>query len=140
MTARESKDLVVRMIHEVWNEHDASAIDRYDAPALRGGVHEHHAELMAAFSDVRVDIEDIIAEGDMVAARLTVSGRHDRGHFAGQPPSGRRLVWSSFRFFRVAEGQIVETWAMQDRLGLMEQLGSVAPSSARVHWADGETR
>jgi hypothetical protein len=108
MTAEENKTLVRQMIHEVWTEEDASAIDRF-------------------------------AEGDEVAVRLMVSGTHDRGPFGQQPPSGRRLAWASFRFFRLAEGQIVETWAMQDRLGLMQQLGAVPSAGANIHWAGEET-
>lgn len=139
MDAEENKALIRQMIEEVWNRGDADAIERYDAPHLHDEIKRHHAELMEAFSDVRVEVEDIIAEGDKVATRLMVSGTHDRGAFAGRPPSGERLAWGSFRFFRVADGRVVETWAMQDRLGLMEQLGAVRTVGADVHWADDET-
>jgi predicted ester cyclase len=113
------------------------AIENYFGPELRDEVHRHHAELFEAFSDVRVAIEELIADGDRLAARLVVSGRHDRGPFAGQPASGERLSWGSFRFYRVDKGRIAETWAMQDRLALMQQLGLVASLGSTVHWADG---
>lgn len=139
MTAAENKELVARMIEEVWNQGDASAISRYDAPEIQDEVRRHHSELMEAFSDVHVTVNDMIGEGDKVAVRLMVSGTHDRGPFAGQPPSGRRLSWGSFRFFRLDGDTIVETWAMQDRLGLMQQLGVIRPLDDEVHWADGAT-
>ena len=100
----------------------------------------HVTELFDAFSGLQVDILDPgpIADGDHVVLRLSVSGIHDSAAFAGQPPSGRHLRWESIRIFKVADGQISKTWAMQDRLGLMEQLGAVRSASGDVHWAGGD--
>ncbi len=137
MSSEQNKALIRRLVEEVWNAGEETAIARYFHPDLREEVTKHWRELLAAFSDVQVTVEDMIAEGDKVAARLVVSGTHDRGPFAGQPPRGKRLTWGSFRFYRVAEGKVAETWAMQDRLSLMQQLGLVRPLESDVHWADG---
>ncbi len=115
-------------------------MEEYFPPDLREEVARHHSELLSAFSDLQVTVEDLISEGDKVAARLVVSGTHDKAPFAGQPPSGKRLTWGSFRFYRIADGQVVETWTMQDRLGLMQQLGLVPRLESQVHWADGAAR
>lgn len=66
-----------------------------------------------------------------------VSGTHDKGPFAAQPASGKKLSWGSFRFYRIAGTKVVDTWAMQDRLGLMQQLGLALPRDTGVQWADG---
>lgn len=49
--------------------------------------------------------------------------------------TGRMLTWGSFRFYRVRDGRVVASWAMQDRLGLFQQLGLVPPLEDLVHWA-----
>jgi predicted ester cyclase len=78
----------------------------------------------------------MIGEGDKVVARLRASATNT-GPFAGQSPTGNKVEIRSIRIYRIANGKIVETWAMQDRLGLMEQLGFEQPDSG-VNWADGE--
>jgi predicted ester cyclase len=134
------KALIRRLVQEVWNEGRADAVPDYFAPGLREEVARHHAELLGAFSELKVDIDGLVADGDRVAARLTVSGRHDRGAFAGQPPSGKRLTSGSFRFYRIEGGRVAQTWAMQDRLSLMQQLGALSAPEAGVSWADGSDR
>jgi predicted ester cyclase len=71
-----------------------------------------------------------------VVGRLFVSGTNT-GPFAGQPPTGKKIQFVSIRIYRIAGNKIVETWAMQDRLGLMEQLGLVKSASG-VNWAAGQ--
>lgn len=136
MPAEENKDLVRRLIDEVWNKHDAAAIDRYFGPGLREEVAEHYRQLLAGFPGLNVTVEDdLIADGDRVVARLRLRGRHD-GPFAGRPATGMVASWGSIRIYRVADGRVVETWAMQDRLGLLQQLGAV-PQGQAVNWAGG---
>jgi predicted ester cyclase len=95
--------------------------------------------VLRGFPDLHVTIEDkLIAEDDMVVARLTLTGTHT-GPFAGQPGGGQRVRWSSIRIYRIADGKVVETWAMQDRLGLLQQLDAIAAREA-VNWAGGRAR
>jgi SnoaL-like polyketide cyclase len=70
-----------------------------------------------------------------VVARLLLRGRHD-GPFAGRSGTGAVASWGSIRIYRVEDGKVVETWAMQDRLGLLQQLGAVA-AGQEVNWAGG---
>lgn len=137
MTIETNKALIRDLVREVWNEGRASAIDRYFAPELRSEIARHHGELLSAFSDLAVEIEELVAEGERVAARLLVSGVHGRGPFAGRPPSGKRLAWVSHRFYRIRDGRVEETRAMQDRLGLLRQLGALPETGPDVEWADG---
>lgn len=136
MSTGEHKQLISGLVDEVWNQHDAAAIDRYFGPGLREEVLEHYQQLLGGFPDLQVTIEDdLIAEGDMVVARLTLTGTH-AAPFAGQPGSGQRVRWSSIRIYRIADHQVVQTWAMQDRLGLLQQLGAL-PELEPVNWAGG---
>lgn len=136
MSAQDNKELVLRLIDEVWIQHDATAIDRWFGPGLREEVAEHYRQLLAGFPDLKVRVEgDLIAEGDLVAARLTLHGTHT-GPFAGQPATGRAISWSSIRIYRLTDGKVVETWAMQDRLSLLEQVGAI-PTPTTVNWAGG---
>ena len=139
MSTEEHKQLISGLFDEVWNEHDATAIDRYFGPGLREEVAEHYQQLLRGFPDLEVTIEDdLIAEGDMVVARLTLMGTHT-GLFAGRGGSGHLVCWSSIRIYRVVGGKVVETWAMQDRLGLLQQLGAISELQP-VNWAGGNQR
>ncbi len=80
---------------------------------------------MAAFPDTRFDIEDIIADGDMVAIRGTASGTHKGGELWGIPPTGKRFAVEQVHWLRVAEGKVAEHWAVRDDLGMMHQLGAM---------------
>lgn len=79
--------------------------------------------LQAAFPDLRVKIEDIVAEGDRVAVRATWCATH-RGvlQMLPVPASNRAVSFTGMVFWRVRDGKIVERWATIDRLGLQQQL------------------
>jgi steroid delta-isomerase-like uncharacterized protein len=77
-----------------------------------------------AFPDLRVTVEDLIAEGDKVAARLRVRGTH-LGDLNGVAPTGRRVDFTGIVISRVEGGRIVEDWANFDDLGMMRQLGVI---------------
>jgi steroid delta-isomerase-like uncharacterized protein len=91
---------------------------------LEGGKMVHQIAL-AAFPDFHATIEDLIAEGDRVAARMTFSGTHTGGPFMGIPPSGRRFSFGATAIFRIAGGKIVEHWGEEDSLGWLQQLGAI---------------
>ena len=78
----------------------------------------------AAFPDVSVTIEDVVAEGDTVAQRLTFRGTH-RGEFMGIEPTDNHVEIANTLFTRVEDGQIVERWLLVDSLGLLQQFGTV---------------
>ena len=70
------------------------------------GMKQAFAGLREEFPDVHVEIESIVAEGDMVAVRLTFSGTH--------APSGERATWPEMVFARFSEGKAVESWEVTD--------------------------
>jgi len=72
-------------------------------------------------------VEDMVADGDTVAVRYTMTGTH-RGEFAGVPPTGKAVLAQSMAFYRLADGQIVEERAQLDMLGIIQQLGA-APAA-----------
>ena len=86
------------------------------------GVKQLFSSLHAAFPDFHIDVEDMIAEGDKVVARVTGSGTH-QGEFMGIAPTGNRVEFSAIDIARIAEGKIVEHWSNSDQLGLMQKLG-----------------
>jgi predicted ester cyclase len=136
MTIQENKALVRRMVDEVWNGHETEKIVEFVGADLLGEGSEHIQQFLTAFPDVHITIKDLIGEGDKVVGRLLGSGTNT-GPFAGQPPTGKKIQIRSIRIWRIADNKIVETWAMQDRLGLMEQLG-LGQSTGGVNWAAGE--
>jgi steroid delta-isomerase-like uncharacterized protein len=77
--------------------------------------------------DLRVVVEDMIAEGDKVATRYTLEGTHG-GELFGVPPTGQRLSIKSISVERVSEGKIREHWRITDSLEMMQQLGLVPES------------
>lgn len=76
-----------------------------------------------AFSDLHFEIEDLIAERDMVAAHVTLRGVHDRGEFLGIAPLGKAIAITVLTMERVAAGQIVERRVVLDLSELLRQLG-----------------
>jgi predicted ester cyclase len=85
----------------------------------------------AAFSDFSQTIDELVAEGDRVAARVTSEATHT-GDFMGVPPTGKRISYVNIGIARIEDGQIAEWWASPDQLGLMRQLGLVPdPAAAR---------
>ena len=92
-------------------------------PGITGpdGVKTHIKALRAAFPDLSVTIEDIVAEGDLVAVRGTWRGTH-QGNYRGVPPIGRKVEFCGMVFWRIAGGQIRERWGVVDTPALMRQL------------------
>ncbi len=86
--------------------------------------------LRTAFPDLHFTIEELVAEGDTVAGRVTMSGTH-QGTFQGMPPTGRSFRQAQMHFVRFRDGKGVEHRAVRDDLGLMQQLG-VIPASGQA--------
>ena len=76
----------------------------------------------AAFEHLNVTVEDMVAEGDRVAARFTARGVH-KGAFMGLPPTGKPITMTGIEIFRIKDGKIAELWGEANLLGLMQQLG-----------------
>jgi len=90
-------------------------------PGLEGAKAVHQTTLLG-MPDYHTTIEDLIAEGDKVVARVTMTGTHT-GNFWGIPPTGKRVNLTAIYIVRIADGKIVEHWGEEDGLAVLKQLG-----------------
>ena len=81
-----------------------------------------HQIMLAGFPDYQTVIDDLIAEGDKVAARITMSGTNT-GSFMGIPPTGKFISFTGMYVARISNGKIVEHWGEEDAVSLLTQLG-----------------
>jgi steroid delta-isomerase-like uncharacterized protein len=134
MPTEQNKALIRRYYEDMWNRWDMAVADEIISPNIEfrgslaltvkglGGFKSYVNLVRAAFPDFRNTIEYMVAEADMVAARLTYTGTH-RGELFGIAPTGKQVSYSGAAFFRIANDKIVDGWVMGDTLGLMRQLG-----------------
>jgi steroid delta-isomerase-like uncharacterized protein len=85
---------------------------------------EVFGRLHRAFPDLRVTVEDAIAEGDKVVSRNSVTGTH-QGEYMGIPPTGKSVTYNEIFIARFVDGRIAETWGVVDVLSQMRQLGMI---------------
>jgi steroid delta-isomerase-like uncharacterized protein len=95
------------------------------APLDKAGLKTFYAALWAAFPDLTIDIEELVAEGNKVVWRIKAAGTH-HGPFQGVPATGKSVTFGGHYSFRFENGKVVERWSTLDRLGLLVQLGAVA--------------
>jgi steroid delta-isomerase-like uncharacterized protein len=113
--------------------HDPEGVDHQEPLGTEFGRHlkEVIAVMRTAFPDLHFEVHEIVAEGDVVATRSTMTGTHE-GRFAlgplgDVPPTGRRVEVPHMHFFRYRDGRVVDMWHVWDTLKLMRQLGAPAP-------------
>jgi predicted ester cyclase len=132
-TEEENKALFRRYLEEAWNQSNLGVVDeifdRYlshqpDGSVLERGpedVKRFVGEFRSAFPDLRLIIEEQIAEGDKVVSRGTIRGTHQR-EFRGLAPTGKEMEIKGMAVFRFSsEGRVVESWDSYDQLSLMRQ-------------------
>jgi steroid delta-isomerase-like uncharacterized protein len=136
MSTEDTTALLRRYYDEVINKKDTAAIDAFidpqmvdhaAPPSLPGGIEGQRqvaSMYMTAFPDTHFTVEDMIAEGDKVVVRLSVSATQ-HGAFMGLPPTGKHVAFTGIDIIRIAGGKLVERWAETDMLGLLQQLGFV---------------
>jgi steroid delta-isomerase-like uncharacterized protein len=95
------------------------------AQALKEGFGRLHR----AFPDLHITVEDVIAEGDKVVARNTVTGTH-QGEYMGLPPTGKSVAYNEIFILRFAGGRIAEIWGVVDVLSQLRQLGAIPAGSS----------
>ncbi len=141
--SEENKALVRRFIEEVWNNGNLDVIDELvaenhvdhdpaqaGAPSGRQGMRAFVEMYRSAYPDTHLEIGEVIAEGDLVAMTWTATGTH-QGELMGIAPTGRSVTVTGMGVDRISGGQIVESWANYDALGMLAQLGAIpAPTAA----------
>jgi steroid delta-isomerase-like uncharacterized protein len=130
-----NKALVVKWFEDVWNQGRSDAIDAMMAPdAVVHGLgptsqsaeqfKAFHSTFRDAFPDVTIRVDDLVAEGDLVAARWSATATHLGGGL-GFAATHRPAQFSGMVFVRIENGKLVEGWNSFDQLGMMAQLGMV---------------
>jgi steroid delta-isomerase-like uncharacterized protein len=133
-----------RRFHDAMNSHDpeeiSNTIDELFGPDVLihtpapvdatgpGAMKDVFGRLHRAFPDLHVTVEDLIAEGDEVVGRNTVTGTQE-GEYLGLPPSGKRITYREVVIFRFAGERIAESWAVVDVLSQLRQLDAVTIGS-----------
>jgi steroid delta-isomerase-like uncharacterized protein len=135
----ESQDLIRRWFEEVWNKGREDAIDEMiAADGIAHGLTEEgdktlrgpeqfkpfHRVFRSAFPDLEVVVEDTIAEGDKLAARCTVRGKHQSDSL-GFAATGLSTDFTGITIVRIERGKIVEAWNNFDFMRMYKQLGAL---------------
>jgi predicted ester cyclase len=133
MSLEGNKD-IVRRYQEAYNTNNFEALAEVLAvdvstpniisgmPSGLQGAKAVHQKTLLGMPDYYTTIEDLIAEGDKVVARVRMTGTHT-GNFYGIAPTGRRVNLTSIYIVRIAEGKIVEHWGEEDGVAVLKQLG-----------------
>lgn len=140
MSTEENKALSARIFAALSRGDIAGATESYTAETRIYGFApqplnlESYKQVLAmyfsAFPDIRLTVEDMVAEGDKVAARYIARGTH-RGEFMGIPPTGRQIETSEMMIAHVVNGKTVMLWVCPDNLTMFQQLGAIeAPGQA----------
>jgi len=143
VSREENKAILRREMEEVWNKGNFAVTDELIAdnfvlhdpsqPAeVRGpdGLKGYVSAFRTAFPDLRITFEDMVAEGDKVASRITLQGTH-KGELAGIPATGKQIKVAGLSIDRLEGGKFIETFVVSDVLGMLRQLG-VAPTPGQA--------
>src|SRR5215207_2505907 len=133
MSIEENKN-IVRRYQEIYNKNELDRLTEVLSedlltpnimpgipPGLEGAKAAHRI-MLAGFPDYQTIIEDMVAEGDRVAARIKMTGTHTCD-FMGIPPTEKRISFTGIYMVRITNGKIVEHWGEEDSVSLLQQLG-----------------
>jgi steroid delta-isomerase-like uncharacterized protein len=145
--AEKNKAIVLRHWEEVVSKGKLDLIDEIFAPDfvaheadqdIRGpeGVRQFIVMLRAAFPDLQVTVEDVLAEGDKVVQRWSARGSH-QGELMGLAPSGKRISVAGITISHFEGGKVAEEWELYDTMGMMQQLGAIPSSTEQQEAAVG---
>jgi steroid delta-isomerase-like uncharacterized protein len=131
------KAVARRLVESIFNKGDLQVFDELFAdtyvnhnmpvpgiPGTKTGFRQVVQATRQAFPDVRVHIQGLVAEGNLVVFHDTAEATSS-GDFLGVPPNGKHLEWTEIHVLRVASDQIVEHWNNFDQLGILRQLGAI---------------
>lgn len=132
-----NKELVRRYIEEFANAHTVEPLDELltddfqehnpfapEYPPGREALKAVAQGIFTAFPDVKVVIDYMVAEGDWVATRHSVTATNT-GEFNGLPPSDNEAAWTEMHLFRIKEGQIAEHWVELNLMSILIQIGAM---------------
>lgn len=137
MGSETNKEIMRKFMQHAFNEGDLSivdgslvedAVDHQELPDTHFATHLKAVITMlrTAFPDLYFEIHDMLAEGDRVAFRSTMTGTH-KGSFRGLAPTGKRISVAHMHFVSLIDGKTSHLWHVWDVVDLMRQLGGPAP-------------
>src|SRR5262245_21296273 len=132
-----NKAVVKRFEEEFKNKANHAIVDDLMAPTYnahglgpipmdREGLKPLGKGVVAAFPDVHVDVQSLVAEGDIVVTRCLVKGTH-KGPFNGIPPTAKKIEFTEMHMYQLRDGKIIEQWSNVDFLAILTQIGAVPP-------------
>jgi steroid delta-isomerase-like uncharacterized protein len=132
-----NKSVARRLAQDIFSSGDMRVFDELIADAYVNhnmpvpgipGTKEEFRKLVTAtrraFPDVRVHVENVVSEGDLVVFHDMAEATSQEDFF-GVPPNGKHLEWTEIHFLRIADDQITEHWVNFDQLGILRQLGAI---------------
>jgi steroid delta-isomerase-like uncharacterized protein len=132
-TEEKNKALVREFLEEAWGKGNMAAVDEFVAadyvehhlpstlPPGTEGLKQLIASYRTAFPDLKTTLDGILAEGEMVAFRWSVSGTH-LGDWLGVPPTANHMAATGITLFQIAGGKVVESWTSIDLSPTDEEL------------------
>ncbi|MBA3449969.1 MAG: ester cyclase [Chloroflexia bacterium] len=134
MSTEANKNLIRDFFEQVWNQGNEAAIARFIAENAAGndpdfglgraGFTEQWRKWQDAFADLHFEIEEMVAEGDTVVSRWTLTGTHT-GPFLGIAPTGRAIRVGGMSLDHLQDGVLVSGFDGWDNFGLRQQLGAI---------------
>ena len=141
MQEEERNEAVVREFTRIFkNEHNVDGIGhlfdknfthhfRVPLPTGLEGFKQIGRMMNAAFPDVVVTEEDLIASGDKVVERSSAVATH-KGSLMGEKPTNKRIHWTEIHIYRVQDGRIREHWVEMAMMELLQQVGALPQPTA----------
>jgi steroid delta-isomerase-like uncharacterized protein len=124
-------ELIAQTIDEVF-EPDVKQHTPFEATGTQTLKDMVFTRLHRAFPDLHITVEELIAEGDKVVERDTVTGTH-QGEYMGLPPTGKSVAYNEIFIMRFANGRIAEIWGIVDVFSQLKQLGVIPAQQSPVH-------
>jgi len=139
MSAEQNKTVIKKLFDEIMNARKFDAIKdvissnftHHGIPNAKGGpdgFREVMEQFTSAFPDMKINLEHIIADGDMVATRGHWTGTNN-GSFMGMPATNKKVNVQFIDVWKLKDGKCQENWVQMDMMGMMQQIG-MAPATA----------
>ena len=135
MSTETNKKIILRIFNEGFSQGKFEVFDELisdkfvnhgipNAPTGINGFRTIVRQFLNAFPDLKINVEQIIAEGDTVACRGFATGTHD-GEFMGVQATGRKVRFQFVDFWKLSNGRCTENWVQMDISGVMQQIASL---------------
>ncbi len=134
-TQDDNKALVQQFYEVIINQKNLAALNQFVSPnavnhTVPSGLPQGPSQFLSlhlnAFPDLQATVEDLVADGDKVIARVSIRGTH-QGAIRAISPTGKPISVMGINIFRIVNGKMVEHWGLADRLSALHQLGVVTP-------------